>query len=255
MSDDVSSAWIPVRVLLVSNQPILIEAVSQALQQSPYTIGTAQTDGEAIALLAAWQPHLTIVDIDFANGDFLDWLQETGQDSAPVPVVALTRRVNLTTKLLAFDRGVDDILVVPFFPEELLARVRVVIRRTMRSPSLPTAILRLGELEIDVQNRSVRVGGDVLHLTALDQSLLLFLVANAGRVVTRDEILDHMWGAEFAAESNLVDRHIRNLRVKLRDDWHRPRYIATVPGWGYRFLLTTAMDVHALPREADAHHP
>jgi DNA-binding response OmpR family regulator len=84
----------------------------------------------------------------------------------------------------------------------------------------------------------VRAGGTTLHLTSLEQSLLYLMAANAGRLLTREEILDHLWGVDFVAESNVVDRHVRNLRAKLRDDWRRPRYIATVAGRGYRFLPT-----------------
>jgi DNA-binding response OmpR family regulator len=87
-------------------------------------------------------------------------------------------------------------------------------------------------------SRSVRVGGHELHLTSLEQSLLYLLAANAGRLLTRDEILDNLWGVDYAAESNVVDRHIRNLRAKLQNDWKRPRYITTVPGKGYRFAPT-----------------
>jgi DNA-binding response OmpR family regulator len=99
-------------------------------------------------------------------------------------------------------------------------------------------VLRVGELEIDILNRRVRAGTSELHLTSLEQSLLYLLAANAGRLLTRDEILDHLWGVDYAAESNVVDRHVRNLRAKLQNDWRRPRYIATVPGRGYRFLPT-----------------
>jgi DNA-binding response OmpR family regulator len=82
----------------------------------------------------------------------------------------------------------------------------------------------------------VRSGSTELHLTSLEQSLLYLLAANAGRLVTREQILDNLWGVDYAAESNVVDRHVRNLRTKLHDDWRRPRFIATVPGRGYRFL-------------------
>jgi two-component system KDP operon response regulator KdpE len=101
-----------------------------------------------------------------------------------------------------------------------------------------TPVIRFGELEIDLLHRRVRIGGRDLHLTPLELSLLYLLVTNAGRVLTRDEILDHLWGDDFAAESNVVDRQVRSLRLKLQDDWRRPRYIATVPGKGYRFVLT-----------------
>jgi DNA-binding response OmpR family regulator len=103
-------------------------------------------------------------------------------------------------------------------------------------------VIRFGELEIDLLHRQGRVGNRDLHLTPLELSLLYLLVANAGRVLTRDEILDHVWGGDYAAGSNVVDRQIRNLRAKLRDDWRHPRYIATVPGEGYRFVLIAPDD-------------
>ena len=112
--------------------------------------------------------------------------------------------------------------------------------QTREEAAMFTPVIRAGELEIDILHRRVRVDGQVLHLSPLELSLLYLLAANAGRVLTRDEILDDLWGGDYAAESNVVDRQVRTLRAKLRDDWRRPRYIATVPGKGYRFVLIAA---------------
>jgi DNA-binding response OmpR family regulator len=191
-------------------------------------------------VLQEWRPHLAVIDMDLADGAMLSHLGLSEASPARVPVVALTRRGDLKTKLAAFEQGVDDILVVPFSPEELVARVLAIMRRTYSEAAVFTPAIRLGELEIDILNRSVRVGGHELHLTGLEQNLLYLLAANAGRLMTRDEILDYLWGVDFISESNVVDRHIRNLRAKLQNDWHRPRYIATVPGKGYRFIPTAA---------------
>jgi DNA-binding response OmpR family regulator len=114
----------------------------------------------------------------------------------------------------------------------------VIARHTYGQAAAFTPAIRIGELEIDILHRRVTVGGHDLHMTSLELSLLYLMAANAGRLLTRDEILDHLWGVDFAAESNVVDRHVRNLRAKLQDDWHWPRYIATVPGKGYRFVPT-----------------
>jgi DNA-binding response OmpR family regulator len=173
--------------------------------------------------------------MDIAASVVLETLRETTRRGGPLPVIALTRRGDLKTKLSAFDRGVDDILSVPFAPEEFVARVLAIMRRIYRRALVFTPVLRLGDLEIDILNRRVRAAKEDLHLTSLEQSLLYVLAANAGRVVTRDEILNCIWGSDYVAESNVVDRHIRNLRVKLQSDSRRPRYIATVPGRGYRF--------------------
>jgi len=153
-------------------------------------------------------------------------------------VLALTRRGDLQAKLAAFDRGVDDIMTVPFSPEELLARVLAITRRSYGASPALTPVIRLGEIEIDILNRKIRAGTSELHLTPLEQSLLYLLAANAGRVLTRDEIMDSLWGVDFVAGSNTIDQHIRTLRAKLQNDWHRPRFIATQAGRGYRFVPT-----------------
>ena len=93
-------------------------------------------------------------------------------------------------------------------------------------------------MEIDIVGREVRTGDSVIHLSGIEQSLLYLLASRGGRVVTRDEILDAIWGTDFVAESNIVDRHIRSLRIKLQNDYRHPRFIATVPGQGYRFIPT-----------------
>jgi DNA-binding response OmpR family regulator len=234
-------------VLLVTDQPVLAELIRFALSHGVCITQVAETVEGAAATLREWQPHLAVVDMDVARGTIMDGLGYTSPRSGRVPVIALTRRGDLKTKLAAFDRGVDDILTVPFSPEELVARSLAVMRRAYSEEMLFTPVLRLGELEIDILNRCVRAGGHELHLTSLEQSLLYLLAANAGRLLTRDEILDHLWGADYAAESNVIDRHIRNLRAKLQNDWRRPRYIATVAGRGYRFVPTTADEERAAP--------
>ena len=231
----------PLRVLLVLDQPLLAEVVRLALAHAPgdFTARRAPDAAAAGGVLGQWRPHLAVVDMDLAHGEMLARLGYTAPPSAErVPVVVLTRRGDLRAKLEAFERGVDDVLSVPFSPEELVARVLAVLRRAYRDAATLRPVLRLGELEIDILHRRVRAGTSELHLTALELSLLYLLAANAGRLLTRDEILDHLWGVDYAAESNVVDRHVRNLRAKLQNDWRRPRYIATVPGRGYRFVPT-----------------
>jgi DNA-binding response OmpR family regulator len=105
-----------------------------------------------------------------------------------------------------------------------------------------TPVIRVGELEIDLLHRRARVGRRDLHLTPLEVSVLYLLVANAGRELTRDEILNQVWGVDYVAGSNVVDHHVRGLRAKLQDDWRRPRYITTVPGKGYRFESSTTTE-------------
>ncbi len=223
----------------------MADLIKMTLNHGVYMTRLATTVAAAAAVLDEWQPHLVIFDADLDGPQVMQQVAARAAGGARLPAIALTRRGDLRSKLAAFDWGVDDILTVPFAPEELLARVVAVLRRSYSDAVTFTPVIHLGELEIDILNRTVRVGHSELHLTSLEQSLLYLLAANAGRVVTREEILDTLWGVDYVAESNVVDRQIRNLRARLQNDWKRPRFIATIPGRGYRFLPTSAEDVEA----------
>jgi two-component system KDP operon response regulator KdpE len=223
------------RALLVIDQPVLADVVRLALSHGHYSTRDARTGNEARTVLAEWQPHLMVLDMDSSATAILEVLADATGQGGGVPVIALTRHGDLRAKLAAFNRGVDDILAVPFSAEEFVARVSALMRRTYRQGAVFTPTLRLGDLEIDILNRRVRAGDTDLHLTSLEQSLLYLLAANAGRLLTRHEIVEHLWGADYVAQSNIVDRHIRNLRLKLQARSDQPRWIETVPGQGYRF--------------------
>jgi DNA-binding response OmpR family regulator len=239
MSESEVSDHAPARVLIMVEQPLLVEVIKFTLNHGTYVTREARDVTEATAGLEEWQPHLAIVDMDIGGDALIRRMTPSGVGGAThAPVLALTRRGDLKTKLAAFEQGVDDIMTIPFSPEELLARVIAITRRSYGQPIPFNPILKLGELEIDILHRQVRAGTSELHLTGLEQSLLYLLAARAGRVVTRDEILDALWGIDYVSESNVVDRHVRNLRAKLQNDWRKPRFIATVPGRGYRFIPT-----------------
>ena len=227
----------PARVLVLVDQPLVARTIVLTLNHGVCVTREAEDVPAATAVLEAWQPHLAILDMDIGGDLLVGGMTRSDEGSQTrIPVLALTRRGDLQTKLAAFEQGVDDIMTIPFSPEELLARVLVITRRTYGASDRFIPTIRLGELELDILHRKVRAGTSELPLTGLEQSLLYLLAANAGRVVTRDEILDALWGVDYAAESNVVDRHVRNLRAKLQNDWRKPRFIATVPGKGYRFV-------------------
>jgi len=229
----------PARVLVMVEQPLLVEVIKLTLNHGVYVTREAQDVAEATAVLGGWQPHLAVIDMDIGGDALMRRMAPSGVGGPTrVPVLALTRRGDLKTKLAAFEQGVDDIMTIPFSPDELLARVLVITRRILGASVPFNPVLKLGEIEIDIMHRQVRAGSSELHLTGLEQSLLYLLAANAGQVVTRGEILDALWGTDYVSESNVVDRHVRNLRAKLQNDWRKPRFIATVPGRGYRFIPT-----------------
>jgi DNA-binding response OmpR family regulator len=227
----------PIRVLIVEDDPCVVKLVKLTLNHGTFVTRDASDVAAASMLLADWQPQLGVVDMDLGGDQFLRQIASVSwRNGARLPTIALTRRGDLKHKLAAFEQGVDDILTIPFSPEELVARALVVTRRAYGEAASLQPVLRLGDLEMDILNRRVRAGASEIHLSGLEQSLLYLLAARAGEVVTRDEILDTLWGADFVAGSNVVDRHIRSLRMKLQNGWRRPRFIATVPGKGYRFL-------------------
>jgi DNA-binding response OmpR family regulator len=228
------------RALVLHDRPLVVDLITLTLNHGVFVVRAAGTLAEADAILREWSPHLAVIDMDHDDSTAL--LGRIGSSNSltrvATPVLGLTRRGDLRTKLQAFDLGVDDILTMPFSPEELLARSIVITRRASGTdrPIIPR--IRLGEIEIDILNRQVRAGESVVHLSGIEQSLLYLLASRSGRVVAREEILDAIWGTDFVAESNIVDRHIRSLRIKLQNDYRHPRFIATVPGVGYRFIPT-----------------
>ena len=231
-----------VRVLLVVGDRALANTIDLTLHHSAYTARLADTVSAAKAALADWRPHLLIVDIDLEAGAGIQLIDDARAGDA-IGVIALTRRSDLRGKLDAFERGADDYVGIPFVPDDLVARARAVVRRTHGSAGQLVPSLHIGDLEIDVLNRKVVAGQHELHLTSLEQALLYLLAANAGSVLTREQILDALWGTDFVIESNVVDRHVRALRAKLQNDWHKPRYIETVPGTGYRFMAANGPEV------------
>jgi DNA-binding response OmpR family regulator len=235
----------PAFVLVVVDKPVLAEVVRLALGHEHFHVHVALSLEDAVVVRETGQPHLAVIDADVGDGAIIYRFGEAATPEGRLPILALTRRGDLQTKLMAFERGADDILTHPFCPRELVARVLAILRRTYGEVAAFTPVIRFGELEIDIRHRRVRSDGHDLHLTSLEQNLLYLLAANAGRLLTRDEILDHVWGVDYTVESNVVDRHICNLRAKLQDHRRQPRYIATVPGKGYRF------DPAAPPRPHD----
>ena len=154
------------------------------------------------------------------------------------PVLVLVRNHGMQGALNAIGLGATEILRVPFDPAELVIRAsQAIYRATGRLPALDGNV-RIGRLHVDVTNGHIAMDGTAPHLTPLERGLLYVLIANAGRVVSREDIIDVVWGADAEPNSNLVDRHIRDLRRKLQDDWRRPNVLATMRGQGYMVAIT-----------------
>jgi DNA-binding response OmpR family regulator len=221
------------RVLLVMDQP-LANLVGFTLRHLEYEIASARTVREAAKVADTFRPDLVIADYD-REPKALD-LAEKGARIRPVPVIAMTRKRDTPVKLAAYEEGAHDIIEVPFTPDEIVARSIAAMRRTrgIRTTIIPK--IRIADLEIDLMTETVAVDGKSFRLTPLQHTMLYLLAANAGTILTRDQIIQTVWGSSEIVESNVVDRHIRDLRVKLADSWKKPRFIETIAGKGYRFL-------------------
>ena len=225
-----------IRALLVLEHDVLLSTTELAFRHGGFAHRSERTLRGARNAIAEWQPHVILLDIGLGSGSAMQLIGEVRSVSS-IGLIALTRRSDLSEEVDALERGADDYISMPFVPGDLIARTRAVLRRSHVTPGALAARHQVGDLQMSVSGRILSVSGSEVRLTSLDQALLYVLVANAGRTLTRSQILDAVWGAEFVAQSNLVDKHVRALRQKLKDDRQHPRYIETVAGVGYRFLL------------------
>jgi two-component system, OmpR family, alkaline phosphatase synthesis response regulator PhoP len=216
---------------------------SLTLQHGRYETQRSTNADECRAILSDWAPHIAFIDLDLYE-PFID-IVGRGLTHGHTPIIAFTRRRDTALKLSAYERGADDIVEVPFTLDEIVARPFALMRRAHGMNVTIVPKIRLDGLEVDLIEQRVRVGGRELRLTPIQQTLLYLLAANAGKALSREDLLATIWGGEFEIESNVVDRHIRELRVKLDDDWRTPRYIETVPGAGYRFKAQVAVSTAA----------
>lgn len=213
------------------------------LQHGDYDTRRSTNRAECQDLVSDWAPHISFIDIDHFE-PFID-IVGRGLAHGHTPIIAFTRRRDTALKLRAYEHGADDIVEVPFTLDEIVARPFALMRRAHGIAVAIVPKIKLDGLEVDLIEQRVTVGGRELHLTPLQQTLLYLLAANAGNALSREDLLATIWGGEFEIESNVVDRHIRELRVKLGDEWRAPRYIETVPGAGYRFKAQPSMSAAA----------
>jgi two-component system alkaline phosphatase synthesis response regulator PhoP len=224
---------VPRTVLVVDDEPKIVEVVGDYLRSAGFSVTTAAAGESALALARARPPDVVVLDLGLPGLDGLDVTRELRRTSS-VPIIMLTARREEMDRVLGLELGADDYLVKPFSPRELLARVRAVLRRT---EGLQTEQERfaLGDVIVDTGRRQVTVGDRVVELTATEFDLLVELARHPGRVLTRAQLLAALHGVVVESYERTVDAHVKNLRRKLEPDPHRPRYLLTVHGVGYRF--------------------
>jgi heavy metal response regulator len=220
---------VPVRLLVVEDENKVASFIKKGLEEEGYAVDLA-ADGEAGLVMALERVHdLIILDIRLPKMDGLQVLQMLRQDKIATPVLLLTVRATIEDKVLGLDAGADDYLTKPFAFQELVARVRALLRR--RTEAEP-AVLRVGDLSLDPARRTVTRGGVKIDLTAREFSLLDYFMRNPGRVLTRTMIAEHVWDYSFDTSTNVIDVYVNYLRKKI-DAEREPKLLHTVRGVGY----------------------
>lgn len=223
------------RILVVEDEPSIREVLSLYLRRAGYQVTVVGDGREALTALSSQMPELVVLDLMLPEVDGLEitrWLRERGD----TPIIMLTARREEQDRIAGLEMGADDYVVKPFSPQELVSRVRAVLRRTKPStPGSPGGTLVYGGLRIDPQTRLVEVDGKEKQLTAKEFDLLWALARHPRQVFTRDQLLDLVWGLSDFIDPSTVTVHVRRLREKVETDPGNPEHIRTVWGVGYRF--------------------
>jgi len=231
-------------ILTADDDPQLLRLVARNLQLEEYDVLVASDGKQALEQIEQHAPDLVLLDVMMPRMDGFTVCKRVREFSA-VPIIIVTARGQDQDKVRGLDLGADDYLTKPFSVDELLARVRAVLRRAQFLPSEHTYAMHstVGELAIDYAQHLVTMAGREVVLTPIEYSILAYLAQNAGRVVTQDLLLEHVWGTEYMGESHMLQVNINRLRRKLESDPMHPRYILTKVGIGY--LLAAQPDVPA----------
>jgi two-component system, OmpR family, KDP operon response regulator KdpE len=218
------------RVLVVDDEPQIVRGLRVILQNAGYRVEEATTKQEALDSVSVRPPDAIVLDLVLPDGNGIEVLAELRRWSQ-IPVVVLSAVGDEEQKVRALDAGADDYVTKPFGTEELLARMRAVLRRRSEEGD---AAVRVGDLEIDLADRSVRRDGEAVHLTPIEFDLLSKLAEHPGRLVTQRQLLQEVWGPGYEDETHYLRVHFAHVRAKIEPDPSNPRYVITEPGIGYR---------------------
>ena len=217
------------RLLLVEDDEGIIRFLEKGLREAKYAVDVARDGDDALYKASLNEYDIIILDIMIPGRDGLEVCRELRNWGSKVPVIMLTARDDVRDRVLGLDVGADDYLTKPFQVSELLARLRALMRR---GPALKPTVIKIGDLRIDTSAQTVNRGGRLLALTAREYALIEYLARNADRVVSRSELIEHVWNERYDSYSNVIDVHINHLRQKI-DRESGPPLIHTRRGAGY----------------------
>jgi two-component system alkaline phosphatase synthesis response regulator PhoP len=222
------------KILIVEDEESILMPLEDNLRLEGYEVSSARDGLEGLSMAAEHPFDLIVLDIMLPKLDGFEVCKRLRQDRVMTPILMLTAKSQEVDKVLGLELGADDYVTKPFSSRELLARIRAILRRTSEHDQ-GIDFYRFDAIEIDFSKYEARKKGRPVPLTALEFSLLHFLVQNKGRVVHRNEVLDGVWGKDVYVDARTVDKHISLLRKKFEDDPQEPKYILGVRGVGYKF--------------------
>nr|WP_196334171.1 two-component system response regulator KdpE [Yersinia pseudotuberculosis] len=224
----------PTHILIVEDEKEIRRFVRIALESEGWRVFESETLQRGLIEAGTRKPDLIILDLGLPDGDGLNYIQDLRQWSA-IPIIVLSARNNEEDKVAALDAGADDYLSKPFGISELLARVRVALRRHSGA-SQESPLVNFADISVDLINRQVTRADENLHLTPIEFRLLAALLANAGKVITQRQLLNQVWGPNYVEHSHYLRIYMGHLRQKLEADPTRPKHLLTETGVGYRFI-------------------
>lgn len=224
------------KIMIIEDEQHIQELLTFNLEQKGYKVYNLLDGTHSVEIIEKEIPDLILLDIMLPGKDGIEICKEIKQNKSTmdIPIIMLTAKGDEFDKVLGLEMGADDYVSKPFSIKELMARIRAVLRRINKGNEKNKSSITIGDIVIDSNSYEVYKGGKKINLTLKEFELLYLLASNRGKVFTRDELLDEIWGYEYAGETRTVDVHIRHLRKKLEDDDKNPKYIETIRGVGYR---------------------
>jgi two-component system, OmpR family, alkaline phosphatase synthesis response regulator PhoP len=228
------------KVLVVDDEQSIITLLQYNLEQNGFQVITAMDGEEGRDLAISHNPDLIILDLMLPKLDGIEVCKQLRQQKISTPILMLTAKDDEFDKVLGLELGADDYMTKPFSPREVLARIKAILRRTQVLEGQPSQVeedneyIKIAKLKIFPQKYEAYFADELIELTPKEFELLLYLVSNKGRVLTRDQLLSAVWNYDFAGDTRIVDVHISHLRDKIEKNSKKPNYIKTIRGLGYK---------------------
>ncbi len=226
------------KIMVVDDEPAIVELIEYNVKRAGFDVVTAADGTSACSLALTEKPDLIVLDIMLPGMDGFEVCRRLVSDAetAKIPILFLTARREEIDRVVGLEMGGDDYVTKPFSPRELIARIKAILRRTQRSgESSEDGSIRKGNLHIDAQRHEVSVAGQRVDLTSKEFDLLYYMAIHAGKVFSREALLEKVWDYNYFGDARTVDVHIRHIREKIEAEPSDPQYIVTVRGVGYKF--------------------